>query len=147
MRKIRNKVFETNSSAVHCLVVSKELLQKSTLKIDNNGMINVGFITYDTTYPLSTDYEKLSYLITQLYYKSGVYLSGGLEDDYEFKIIQEYVCEYTGAKGIKIDYSNDPDINHQAIWCAGEDRFIDIFDKQSVLSFIFGPMMVKEYMD
>lgn len=145
MRKIRNKVFETNSSAVHCLVVSEELLQKSTLKIDNNGMINVGFITCDTEYPLFTDYEKLSYLITQLYYLSG--FRSRLEDDYDFKIIQEYICEYTGAKGIKIDYSNNPDINHQAVWYTNEDEIIDIYDKQAVLSFIFGPMMVKEYMD
>ncbi len=108
-------------------------------------MINVGFITCDTAYPLFTDYEKLSYLITQLYYLSG--FRSRLEDDYDFKIIQEYICEYTGAKGIKIDYSNNPDINHQAVWYTDEDEIIDIYDKQAVLSFIFGPMMVKEYMD
>lgn len=150
MRKIRSGVFETNSSAVHCLVVPKDLLAKSELKIDSDGMIKVGFITEDTEYPLMTQYDKLSYLITQIYYKSGCYYRNEpMDNDYEFEIIDEYISDYTGANGIKIDYSNEPGINHQAIWYSDSyvDKFVEIYDKNAVLSFVFGPMMVREYMD
>lgn len=148
MRKIRKSVFETNSSAVHCLVVPNSLLQSSELKINKNGMIEVGFITDNTEYPLDTQYKKLSYLITQIYYSSGCWYNGRkLEEDYVFHIIQEYICEYTGAKGIVINYQNEPGINHQAVWDSEAERFIDIYDKVALISFVFGPMMVKEYMD
>ena len=150
MRKIRSGVFETNSSAVHCLVVPKDLLAKSELKIDSDGMIKVGFITEDTEYPLMTQYDKLSYLITQIYYKSGCYYRNEpMDNDYEFEIIDEYISDYTGANGIKIDYSNEPGINHQATWDYNHDvdEFVEIYDKYAVLSFVFGPMMVREYMD
>lgn len=148
MKKIRIGIFETNSSAVHSLIIPNDLIEKSKLKIDKDGMIKVGFITSDTEYPLFTQYDKLSYLITQLYYSTGRWYDDGvLDNDYEFGVINDYVCEYTGAKGIKIDYSREPDINHQAQWANGEDRCINIYDKDSLISFIFGPMMVKEYMD
>jgi len=148
MRKIRKSVFETNSSAVHCLVVPNNLLQSSELKINKNGMIEVGFITDNTEYPLDTQYKKLSYLITQIYYSSGCWCNDKkLEENYEFYIIQEYICEYTGAKGIVINYQNEPCINHQAVWDSEAERFIDIYDKVALISFVFGPMMVKEYMD
>lgn len=148
MKKIRMCVFETNSSAVHSLIIPNDLIEKSELEINEDGMIEVGFITSDTEYPLFTQYEKLSYLITQLYYSSGCwYEDGVLDNNYEFRIIQDYICEYTGAKGIKINYDREPDINHQAQWTNGQDRFVDIYDKNALISFIFGPMMVKEYMD
>ena len=146
MKKIRMCVFETNSSAVHSLIIPIDLIEKSELEINEDGMIEVGFITSDTEYPIFTQYDKLSYLITQLYYSTWNY-DGTLGDNYEFGIIRDYVCEYTGAKGIKINYDQEPDINHQAQWVNGENRCVDIYDKDALISFIFGPMMVKEYMD
>ena len=148
MRKIRSGVFETNSSAVHCLVVPKDLLAKSEFKIDRHGMIKVGFITEDVEYPLVTQYDKLSYLITQIYYESGCYYNNEpMDDDYRFEMIDEYISDYTGANGIEIDNSKEPDINHQAVWDDDGHEFIEIYDKDAVLSFVFGPMMVREYMD
>ena len=97
-----------------------------------------------------TQYDKLSYLITQIYYKSGCYYRNEpMDNDYEFEIIDEYISDYTGANGIKIDYSSEPGINHQAIWNDDGyiDKFVEIYDKNAVLSFVFGPMMVREFMD
>ena len=147
MIKKRHGVFETNSSAVHCLVMPCNYLEEPELRTTKDNRIVVGFLSDMNTY-LSTQEEKLSYLITQIAYQNCAYNWRTIEEDWEFKTVSEYVCEYTGAKGIKIDYSTEPGINHQAQWGNYSiKQFVDTCDKDSVISFVFSPMMVKEYFD
>ncbi len=146
MRKVRAGVFETNSSAVHCLVMPEKYIEKSNLKI-TRGKIKVSFLNDDFEFPCDTQESKLSYLITQIAYKNCGWNWRDLEEDYEYKTVKEFVCDYTGAKDIKIDYSTEPGINHQAQWGDYTDEFVDTCDRDSVISFIFSPVMVKEYRD
>ena len=68
MKKIRNNVFETNSSSVHSLVINSEGLEPSNLKIDpKTDHIIVNTQYFGTEYNIYNDQEdKLSYLITYI---------------------------------------------------------------------------------
>lgn len=135
MRRVRNNVFETNSSSVHTLAFSHNGRQPSAFKQYKDGYIRVDFGEFgkeDALY--KTQYDKLSYLMTQL-----AYLHPDLESIYnsfEFSAIQDAVCEYTGAKGIKIINKVEPMIDHQSVpeW---DVTIINIYDKDAVIDFIF----------
>ena len=145
MRKIRHDVFETNSSAVHCLVVPQEMWAKpSTLRKGRDGYIHVDYLDDIETY-VETPKEKLSYLITQLYYYNGY--PDNIEEIYDFKVLEESICKYTGANGVKVSQKKEPGINHQAQWDNYDHNMVDYFDYDAVISFVFGPIMVKEYRD
>ena len=146
MKKIRNAVFETNSSAVHCIVMPNEYLEKPNLRMTADNKILVDFTEEFDGY-LSTQEEKLSYLITQLWYKNGNYSYLSLLEDSTYQMIKKYVCDYVHADDIVIENKVAPYINHQAVWDSYTEPFIDLYDKDVVISFIFSPMMVKEYYD
>lgn len=135
-QKIRSKVFETNSSSVHSIAISKEGREPSELKLDKEGMIKVALGSFgkDKEY-YTSQYSKLSYLISCLYYISGCNISG-IYHNYEFRRIEDAVCCYTGAKGIKILDDIVPDIDHQSI----PDYTIEIIDtrdEDAIINFIF----------
>ena len=145
MRKIRQGVFETNSSAVHCLVVPQEMWAKpSVLRKDRDGYIHTDYTEDIETY-LNTPKDKLSYLVTQLYYYNGY--TDNIEDCYDFGVLEENICKYTGANGIIVNKKKEPGINHQAQWDSYDHNMVDIYDYDAVISFVFGPIMVKEYRD
>ena len=122
-KKIRSGVFETNSSSVHSLVFSKEGLEPSVLPVDKNDKIITDFGEFGREYCIyNTQAEKLSYLITCL--------------NYDFQTLEKYVCEYTGAAGIKILGETDPYIDHQSIPEYDID-IVNMYDKDSVINFIF----------
>lgn len=147
-KRIRNNIFETNSSAVHCLVMPKAYYQNSNLNITNNNIIKTHFFNDFSGNTISSQDEKLSYLITQIYYKNCGLHTHSIEEDSEYQFVKECVCEYTGADDIEIDYSVEPEINHQASWDNHWGNvFIETYDKDSVISFIFSPIMVKEFYD
>lgn len=137
-KKIRSRVFETNSSSVHSLVFSKEELEPSVLPVDKNDKIITDFGEFGREYCIyNTQEEKLSYLITCLYYLSNDFDSvEGVYDNYDFKTLEKYVCEYTGAAGIKILGKTDPYIDHQSIPEYDID-IVNMYDKDSVINFIF----------
>lgn len=137
MRKyIRRNVFETNSSSVHSLVISKEGLEPSDLEIDENGYINVDFGNFGSEEHLYTSqYDKLQYLITCLYYTSG-YDPDSIAESYDFEEIQEAICGYTGAKGINILGKNEPYIDHQSV-PYGSIEIVNIYDKEAIVNFVF----------
>lgn len=135
-QKIRSKVFETNSSSVHSIAISKEGREPSELKLDKEGMIEVAFGSFgkDKRY-YTSQYDKLSYLMSCLYYIVGWDISD-VYDSYEFGCIENVVCNYTGAKGIKILDDIVPDIDHQSI----PDYTIEIIDtrdEDAIINFIF----------
>lgn len=83
MRKIRKNVFETNSSSVHSIVYSKEGMEPCKFKLNKDGKIEVRFGNFDKDERIyDTQYEKLSYLITCLWYVSGN--TDDIYDNYQF---------------------------------------------------------------
>ena len=101
-RKIRSHVFETNSSSVHSLVISNNGREVSNFKLNREGKIEVDFGDFGKELRVYTSqYDKLSYLITCLYYLSG-YEVDDIYEKWEFENIKKAICEYTGATGIKI---------------------------------------------
>lgn len=135
-RKIRNHVFETNSSSVHTLVISKDGREPSNLKINKDGKIEIDFGTFDKNYDIyDSQYDKLSYLITCLYYLSGWEIED-IYNKWEFEEIEKAICEYTGARGIKILGEKEPYIDHQS-QPYSEIEIINAYDKDSVIDFVF----------
>lgn len=135
-RKIRNNVFETNSSSVHSITISKEGREPSKLEKDKDGYIKIDFGTFDKDYHIyDTQYDKLSYLITCFYYLSG-YDICNIYDNYEYKELEKIICNYADAKGIRIINKEEPYIDHQSQPYNYMD-FINIYDEDEVIDFVF----------
>ncbi len=130
----RENVFETNSSAVHTLAVSNDGLEHSNLPVDKDGYISVEFGEFGKSGFFDSQIDKLSYLITQCYYLNGWDLNID-RDNYHFRNIEEAICEYTGAKGIKI-VGGEPSIDHQAM-PEYELNLVDEWVPKSIQSFVF----------
>lgn len=132
-RKIRKGVFETNSSSVHSLVVSNEGREPSEFKLNNDGKIEIDFGQFGKDKRIYTSqYDKLSYLITCLYYLSGY----DIYDKWEFREIQDAICKYTGATGIKILGEQEPEIDHQS-QPYGNIEIVNVYDEDAVINFVF----------
>lgn len=138
MKKVkRNYVWETASSAVHSLVIAKEGLEKSYLPIDEDGYIVTDFGDfgdYDVGIETFDQRVKLSYLLTELYYLN--HWDEDLSDFYQYQCLEECLCEYTGAKGIRIMKKVEPSFNHQVI-PEYETKFCSCYDDESIINFIF----------
>lgn len=66
-KKIRQSVFETNSSSVHSIVIKREIpLEKSNLKLDSLGRISLKFLdfTQEDKFVYETQQDKLNYYVT-----------------------------------------------------------------------------------
>lgn len=135
-RKIRKGVFETNSSSVHSLVISNEGREPSEFKFNNDGEIEIDFGQFGKDERVYTSqYDKLSYLITCLYYLSGWEIND-IYDRWEFREIKDAICKYTGATGIKILGKQEPEIDHQS-QPYSRIEIIDIYDEDAVINFVF----------
>lgn len=135
-RKIRSHVFETNSSSVHSLVISKDGREPSKFLLDKEGYLHVDYGEFDASRQIYTEqYDKLSYLITLCYYCAGCY--GNTEDSYQFKEIEDAIKEYTGCKGIIINGEEEPSIDHQSAPYDGDIEIVNIYDKDSIIDFVF----------
>lgn len=136
-KQIRHGTFETNSSSVHTLTVSDELFNKiiapSHLPMED-GYIITDFGDFEDDQIVDTQEGKLSYLMTCLYYIN--HWEEDVEEHYLFYDIERTVCEYVGAKGIKLLHKSEPQINHQARpdW---DISIIDVYNKKQLLLFIF----------
>lgn len=132
MRQIRRSVFETNSSSVHTLQISKTGLQPSNLEINKDGNIEVEFGSFDKDYEIyNTQYEKLQYLLSFIGYQECF-----LEDfynSYYFQNMRDAVCEYAKAKDIVIVGDKEPYIDHQS----ADTCVIDLYDKDEIINFVF----------
>ncbi len=135
-RQVRNNLFETNSSSVHTLVISNDGREPSNFKLNKEGKIEVDFGEFGKDLCLYTSqYDKLSYLMTCLYYLSG-YDIDDIYENWEFENIENAICEYTGAKGIKILGKVEPYIDHQSI-PDYDIEIINAYDKDAVINFVF----------
>lgn len=138
MKKVfRNNVFETNSSAVHSLTIDKSGLKPSELPVDEEGYIVTDFGDfgdYDMGITITDQATKLSYLATECYYTN--HMDTNLEESYQWRDICDAICEYTGAKGVRVLGHIEPSLNHQ-VWPEYEPKFCNYWDEDSVISFIF----------
>lgn len=135
-RQIRRNVFETNSSSVHSISISNDGREPSELKLNKDGYIEVDFGYFGKDERLYTSqYDKLSYLITCLYYLSGWDVEG-IYEKYEFGYVEEAICEYSGAKGIRIVGKNEPYIDHRSVPYL-DIEIINSYDKDEVINFVF----------
>ena len=134
-RNIRNEVYETNSSSVHSIVVMDSGLESSKFELDDEGYIVVPFGKFGKDVEYFTEQEdKLSYLITKLYYETGWDIED-IVNSYEFHYLEEAIMSYVdGCLGIKIDTSIEPEIDHQSNY----KDFIDWYDADAVIGFVFG---------
>lgn len=148
IRKIRNGVFETNSSSTHALVHnSKEnydfLSPSRQLIID---FVNAnGIVTY------STLREKVSYLVSQIInkYKYDVLsyedLIKEVEENYNFQRIKRYVEEHYNKeivfpKKYEGDLEEIVDINHQLTdWRDLDDLLRDMVTYSDLLGEVLSP--------
>lgn len=135
-RIVRSNTFETNSSSVHSLVISSEGREPSQFKL-KDGYIEVSLGEF-TSEPhiYSSQYDKLSYLMTCVYYTSSGFSIEDMYESYDFKLVEKTVCDYAGAKGIKINPNSKGYIDHQSI-PYGSIEIVNIWDDDAVIDFIF----------
>ena len=133
---IRDRVFESNSSSSHTLVISDSGREPSKLIPDSEGYIHVDYGEFGKDLMMyDSQYDKLSYLVTLCYYCT--YGSEKTTDTYQFKEIEDAVIKYTGCNGIIIDELVDPAIDHQSIPEYGDITIINVFDEDAVINFVF----------
>ena len=148
IRKIRNGVFETNSSSTHALVYNKKenydfLSPSRQLIID---FVNAnGIVTYNTLK------EKVSYLVSQIInkYKYNVLsyedLIKEVEENYDFQRIKRYVEEHYNKeivfpKKYEGDLDEIVDINHQLTdWRDLDDLLRDMVTYSDLLGEVLSP--------
>lgn len=156
--KIREGIFETNSSSVHSLVFLNQKLSKPNLRelrIDKNGIIKIPFGYFGKDYRIySSQKEKLSYILTFLW----CYLDNDFENNYKssyWQDIKEKIINYINTscpnkhcvdivpvypkKKIKNtdSYYNWIGFDHQTYPSHLEDCVVNLYNPQQVLEFIF----------
>ena len=145
MKKIRQNVFETNSSSVHSLVISSEGLEPSNLKIDpktDHVIVNTQY--FGKEYNIySTQEDKLSYLITyiitalQYKYDNQEILEVELFKDYRFIYIENIIKNYCNCSGITVVINEEGGFDHQTSPYQS-DCIIDFYDdSETIENFIF----------
>lgn len=135
-KQIRKEVFESNSSSVHTLTIAQSGREPSKFIPDKEGYIHVDYGSFGKDYQIySSQYDKLSYLITLCSYCVGRY--GDIMDSYQFKQIEEAVVNYTDCNGIIIDEVEEPYIDHQSAPWEENIEIIDIYDKDAIIDFVF----------
>lgn len=147
MKQIRDNVFETNSSSVHAISISKDGLEPSKLYVDKNDKITVELGSFGCNGELTTQNEKLSYLMTCMYY-----IYPDIPDKnsrvYPYEGIKNVICKYANADDIILTNINDAYIDHQSVPYDTGDLIINIYDEDSIINFIFNKYItVKMYKD
>ncbi|MBR2652798.1 MAG: hypothetical protein IKC22_01660 [Bacilli bacterium] len=131
MKKIRNNVFETNSSSTHALTIGKAL-GKDYVPYGKNLKIN----WFNEENTLTTLQEKVSYLVSHIaswyVYNAEDYedLIEQVKDNWDFKRIERYVKENFDKDIVFPRYDGDIEdmieINHQLIsWNHSIDEVIE----------------------
>lgn len=159
--KIREGIFETNSSSVHSLVFLNQELSKPNLKelrIDKDGVIKIPLGYFGKDYQIySSQKEKLSYIMTTFYCCFG-------EDITRFEDKDDWLSSYwEDTKKAIINYINTscPDkhcinivpvlpkncydwevgFDHQTYPSYLEDCVVNLYEPEEVVNFIFNKNM------
>lgn len=129
-------MFETNSSSVHAISISKDGLEPSKLYVDGNDKITVELGSFGCNSELITQDEKLSYLMTCMYY-----IYPNIPDKnsrvYPYEDIKNVICKYAKADDIILTNIDDAYIDHQSAPYDMGDLIINIYDEDSIINFIF----------
>ena len=82
MRSIRKNIFETNSSSVHTLTFKSDGLEKSHLPVNKSGytLAYYGEFGREDAYYFTQE-EKLSYLVTLIWYYDCDYIDESEDSD------------------------------------------------------------------
>ena len=135
-RVIRSNVWESNSSAVHSLAIAQEGLEPSCLPVDKDGYILTDFGDFGDYDMGITSFDqaiKLSYIATECYYLNNY--DEDIEESYVWRDICDAICEYTGARGVRLLHKTEPSLNHQAV-SEYDLKFCNPWDYESVINFI-----------
>lgn len=139
-------VFETNSSSVHSLAINPEGRRPNEIKMED-GYLIAKFGSFGCHGYFATQSEKLSYLVTCVWYLAG--MPTHVEDmygTYTWDLLEDAAKEYVdGCKGIRVDgeisendlYGEPPYIDHQSIPDYDTDVIVDLYDRDSVVDFIW----------
>lgn len=134
---IRGNVWETNSSSVHSLAISSDGLELSKLPIDKDGYILTDFGDFGDYDMGITSFDqaiKLSYIATECYYLN--HYDEDIEESWAWRDICDAICEYTGARGVRLLHKTEPSMNHQTV-PEYDPKFCNPWDYESVINFIF----------
>lgn len=136
--QIRTKVFETNSSSVHSLTFDPSGLELNKMSMDKDGYILASFGEFGkNTETYSSQADKLSYLLTCLYYSCAHFDAEEVVNTYGFSLIERALQKYTGCNGIRIIGDIEPYIDHQSIPENGDVDLINIWSEGAIIDFIF----------
>lgn len=136
MKKVRNRIFETNSSSTHSLTYNSK---ENYNFLSPNSKLVIEFIDTDDYASLCTLQEKVSYLVSQIInkYKYGAWsyedLINDIEENWDFKKIKKYVKEkYNKEIVFPVKYDGNLEdivlINHQLTdWNDLDDLLKDIY--------------------
>lgn len=132
--KIRQGIFETNSSSSHSFSLGPVGRFNSTLEIIN-GKITIYMDSWDSHYKTNDPSDKLAYLFSFIYTKFGDPYDDGDDDDKalykEYKnFVTDVVLKFTGAR--KLEVIGTQEVDHQSM---------DIFDERDVKD----PEFIKEF--
>ena len=163
-KQIRINTFETNSSSVHTLQISKDLMGENELTIKRDGYVHINLDQYygKDLVEYKTQEEKLKYICTWMY----IYYGNDIKqmyDGYEWKEFETEFCDYVNnhlnskqriyhCNGIRIDkikskydYGSAGDfLDHQScpygLWDT-EGFIINFYDTDMLVNFIFNPYL------
>lgn len=162
--KIREGIFETNSSSVHSLVFLNQKLSKPNLKelrIDKDGVIKIPLGYFGKDYRIySSQKEKLSYIMTIFYCWFGEDITR-FENKVDWQSsywedIKEAIISYINASCPnkhcvdiipilpKNCYDWEVGFDHQTYPTYLEDCIVDLYNPKKVLEFIFNKDMALE---
>ena len=152
-KQIRAGVFETNSSSVHSIVFNRSFLEPNKMPM-KDGYIQVPFGVFDCSGKFTTQSEKLSYIVTSLWYAEGYPDVDDMYDSYAWSLLEEAMIHYVdGCKGVRIKgkvknvndddfylgYGEAPYIDHQSIPSSIDDMIVDVYSENSIIDFVFNP--------
>lgn len=145
-KKIRRFVFETNSSSVHTLQISKDGMSPSELKIrKRDGMIRVPLKYWGReSAEYTSQLDKLSYICTRAWCANVGAWTNHVDNEnknYVLGMIEDAICDYTGAKGIElyIPKGEEPGFDHQTAPEYSDDMngFCNAWNSDSIQNFVF----------
>lgn len=146
-RKIRRFVFETNSSSVHTLQISKDGMSPSELEIrKRDGMIRVPLKYWGReSAEYTSQLDKLSYICSRAWCADSNHCTWEEDpnsyENYVIGMIEEAICDYTGAKGIElyIPKGEEPGFDHQTAPEYSDDMngFCNVWNSDSIQNFVF----------
>ena len=97
-KQIRFNTFETNSSSMHTLQISKDLMDENELIIKKDGYVHIDLDQYygRDLEEYKTQEEKLKYICTWMYIYYGMDIEQ-MHDGYEWKEFETEFCDYVNT--------------------------------------------------